>query len=291
MQVGIIGAGKVGTTLGACLKEHGIKVTGFYSRTYESAKESAEFTGTVPFHTLEEICQSSDTLFLTVSDDRIESVWDRIDKRLLFGKMICHFSGSISSVVFSGREQWEILAASAHPVFAFHDKFTSIQDFHGISFTLEGDQMAVTMLKDLLLELGHRPYLIDSKDKEKYHAAASMASNHAVALFSTAFSLLEECGFQEEEARELFAPLILANAKNVCENGCVKALTGPIERGDVTTVKKHLSVLRDDALEVYVVLAKKILELAKKKHPEREYAGLENIDEFHQKNNSGGVWK
>ena len=88
MQVGIIGAGKVGTTLGACLKEHGIKVTGFYSRTYESAKESAEFTGTVPFHTLEEICQSSDTLFLTVSDDRIESVWDRIDKRLLFGKMI-----------------------------------------------------------------------------------------------------------------------------------------------------------------------------------------------------------
>lgn len=72
-------------------------------------------------------------------------------------------------------------------------------------------------------------------------------------------------------------PLILGNARNVCEHGAVASLTGPIERGDIKTVEGHLLILDSDIRTAYVILAKRILEIAKKKHPEREYVGLEKI--------------
>ena len=100
MRAGIIGAGKVGFSLGKYLVEHGIPVTGYYSRNPASAKEASEFTETVFFENLADIVKDSDTLFITVPDGVIGDVWDDMGDLTVKGKNICHCSGSVSSAVF-----------------------------------------------------------------------------------------------------------------------------------------------------------------------------------------------
>lgn len=92
-------------------------------------------------------------------------------------------------------------------------------------------------MRSLFEGLGHTVYGLDSADKVKYHAAAVLASNAVVGLFYSAQQLLSECGFAEEESRKLLAPLITENVSSIVKNGCAKALTGPVERADVQTVK------------------------------------------------------
>lgn len=123
------------------------------------------------------------------------------------------------------------------------------------------------------------PYTgLDSADKVKYHAAAVLASNAVVGLFYSAQQLLSECGFAEEESRKLLAPLITENVSSIVKNGCAKALTGPVERADVQTVKNHLAALQgSDEEAVYRSISKKLTALAKCRNPQRDYTALERI--------------
>ena len=137
MQIGIIGAGKVGTTLGKYAKRHGACVTGFYSRTKSSGQESAEFTGTKYFETLDLLMEASDTLFITTTDAEIGKVWDCIAEKNVKGKVICHFSGSLSSDIFSNWEETGAYVCSVHPIYAFTDKFTAYQNLTGAAFAAD----------------------------------------------------------------------------------------------------------------------------------------------------------
>lgn len=80
-------------------------------------------------------------------------------------------------------------------------------------------------------------------DKIKYHGAAAIASNLVVGLIGLSEELLKQCGFDEKSAHNALAPIIKGNVKHIVEEGVVEALTGPIERCDVSTVRKHMSVL------------------------------------------------
>lgn len=279
MKIGIIGAGKVGTTLGKYLQIHGIPVAGYVSRSYDSAMEAAEFTETKAYHTLEELMLVSDTLFITTPDGAIGQVWDCIKKAELADKIVCHFSGSLSSHVFSEMEQTGGAGCSIHPMYAFGDKFTSYQQFHTAILTIEGQQPAVERLTELFGgKLGHKILQIDAKDKMKYHAAASMVSNHMIGLFQAGLDLLEECGFSQEDSRELLKPLVRVNVENMLEGGTQAALTGPIERNDVETVKKHLQAIDSTGVEqIYRELGKVLVGVAEKKNPERDYAELMHL--------------
>ena len=103
MQIGFIGAGKVGVSLGKYFKEKGLQVGGFYSRSPESAAWAATFTNTIHYKSLEEIISSCDMIFFTVPDDAIASVWEEA-KPFVSGKIIAHCSGLHSSKIFS--EKW-----------------------------------------------------------------------------------------------------------------------------------------------------------------------------------------
>ena len=93
MTIGIIGAGKVGTTLGMYLCKNQIAVSGYYSRTYEHAVCAADFTETKAYCDIQAIVGASDTLFIASSDGEIANVWDCIADYRLAGKVVCHFSG------------------------------------------------------------------------------------------------------------------------------------------------------------------------------------------------------
>ncbi len=294
MQIGIIGAGKVGTTLGKYAKRHGACVTGFYSRTKSSGQESAEFTGTEYFETLDSLMEASDTLFITTTDAEIGKVWDCIAEKNVKGKVICHFSGSLSSDIFSNWEETGAYVCSVHPIYEFSDKFTAYQNLTGAAFAAEGDRTALDRMQELFRLLPNRVVEVSTKEKAKYHAATSIASNHVVGLISMAVGLMGEAGIPEASAYGLLQPLVENNVKAIfagqqgkgtsCTGGrtgcrgCAQALTGPIERNDTETVREHLAHMgRQEWETAYRAVGTVVTELAEGKHPERSYSAMKKI--------------
>ena len=281
MKIGFVGAGRAGCSLGKYFTTKAVQadvtVTGYNSIVEEEARWAAQFTGSSVFERIEGVIAASDAIILSTPDGAIKKVWDTVDKKNLTGKMICHLSGSLSSDVFSGIDTYGGYAISIHPMFAFSNKDSVYQQLDSVSFTLEGHPYAVNAWQQLLDALGNRSVVIDQAKKPKYHAAASILSNQVIAVLATGYELLEECGFSEKEARTFSAALVRDNVEHVIADGCVSALTGPIERGDVGTVQKHLQELNDTQKEMYRVCGSKLLELAECKNSQTDYAVLESV--------------
>ena len=125
--------------------------------------------------------------------------------------------------------------------------------------------------------MGNQTIEISKEAKGKYHAAASILSNHVVAVLEAGYELLGQCGFSEQEARKFTSVLVKNNVEHVIEEGSMEALTGPIERADVQTVKKHLAVMDAGKREIYCACGKELVEIAKKKNPGRKYHEIENM--------------
>lgn len=268
MKIGIIGAGRVGTSVGKYIPQDFL--SGFFSKTYARAVESANFCKTKAFGRLEDLVRSSDTLFVTVTDSEIKNVWDCIDKNLIKNKIICHFSGALSSDVFTGADDYGVYTGSVHPVYAFSSKFDSYKGLNKAVFTVEGDNVFLQNVPCIFSEAGNRVYVISKEKKQIYHAGASMASNLLVALLYTVVEMFKECGFSEDDAYSVLKPLMMGNLSNALEKGVCRALTGPIERGDIDTIEKHLSVLDDSRRNIYKSLGKQVIKIAHNKNEDNE---------------------
>ncbi len=278
MTIGIIGAGKVGTTLGKYLCKNRIAVSGYYSRTYEHSVSAADFTETKAYYEIQSIVDASDTLFIATPDREIAHVWDCIANYKLEGKVICHFSGSLSSYVFSGIEITGAVGCSIHPMFAFSDKYKSYETFSTAYITMEGQEEAVQKMRWLFEGLGHKVCLVRAEDKMKYHAAAALASNYMIGLFQTSLNLLSECSFSEEDGRGLLGPLIRNNVNAMLEYPTAEVLTGPIERNDIRTVQEHLKVLQGtNAEDIYRCIGKELIMIAKQKNSNQNYSMLNRL--------------
>lgn len=277
MKIGIIGAGKVGCSLGRYLREHGAPVAGYRSKSKESAEEAATFTGTKAFPSLGELVEACDVIFITTPDRAILPVWKDIEKESIQGKIVCHFSGSLSSVVFSGRDRLGVFACSIHPMYAFSNKFTSYQKLNQVLFTMEGDESALAVMKPFFEKMGNSVCVISPEDKVRYHAAAAMASNLMIGLYQMSLTMLEGCGFTKEEAECLIKPLVQNNVDALLKTSPEQALTGPIERNDKETIEKHLTVLNEAETQVYVNLSHELLKMAEKKYPGRDDTAIKAI--------------
>lgn len=275
MNIGIIGAGKVGVSVGRYLKDNNIQISGFYDIDSDNAAFAAQFTQTDCFSDLEELVKLSDTLFITTPDGVIRSVWDCIRNNMsVKNKIVCHFSGALSSDVFTDSQSTGAGVCSIHPMLAFSDKLTSYRIPANTFFAVEGDETAVSALKSLFESLGNTVCWIDKSKKSLYHTAASVLSNELVALLDVGYSLLEQCGFSRDNAVGATKNLVSGNVKSVLENGCVNALTGPVERNDLQTVKKHVESLQGEDRQIYILLAKRLVNLAKAKNEDRDYRDL-----------------
>lgn len=279
MKIGLIGAGKVGFTLGKFFAQGGVPLSGYYSRRFESACEAAQFTGSKPYDTLHALASDSDALFLTVPDGEITLVFQSLTDYPLAGKLICHCSG-----VMTAAEAFPEIAAcgaygySIHPLFPISDRLTAYRELTDAFFCIEGDSTHLPMWDAMLRSLGARVQVIPAEAKVRYHAACAISSNLVCGLIQESLELLTQCGFSETAALEALAPLLRSNLEHVIHNGPVKALTGPVERGDTATVEKHLACLPDEAKrELYLTASKKLLRLAVQKNPERDYCDLENL--------------
>ena len=272
-DIGIIGAGKVGTSLGAYFLKQGITVTGFYDAVTDNARDAAERTNTRCYSSLGEVLAANEVLFITVPDDTISSVWEQCLAYPIAGKCFFHCSGALSSEVFSNHAEAAVHVGSLHPVCAVNGR-SDDSVFFGKFFVMEGDQTGLKMLKSLMMATGNDYRVIAAEDKTRYHAAAVASSNLCCALAAMAEDWMKDCGFEAKAAHEMLVPLMLGNMEHIAEHGVEKALTGPVERGDAGTVAKHLATLEGDDREIYRLLSLRLVKTAQQKHPDTDYTNL-----------------
>lgn len=275
MRIGFIGAGKAGFTLGKYFAENGLPVSGYYSRNPDSAKEASAFTGTNCYKTIGELVKASDMIFLTVPDGAIKDVFVSIEKESVKNKIICHCSGALSAAIFSETDQTNVFGYSIHPLFAISSKYEAFKEISKAFFTIEGHPQYLQKMKFMLESLGNPVQIISNENKVKYHAAAVFASNLVEALVFMGEQLLMQCGFSDEDAKAALMPLFINNCENIGRYGVQKALTGPVERGDLQTVKKHMEALNGNYKQVYRLLSESLTELANKKNDLRDYKAMD----------------
>lgn len=289
MKIGFIGAGKVGWTLGKYWSENlssqDFELTGYYSRTPASAEGAAKFTHSRAFPDKESLIKASDGVFLTVPDGTIQEVWKEICKLDLKGKFVAHCSGALSTEeTFPALKESGACAYSIHPLFAVSDKEETWKELKGVFFSIQQDPSNespdpfIDNLEKMMKEAGNPYKKVPADKKTLYHLASAVASNLVCGIVDMSLDLLGGCGFSQEEGRKALAPILRGNMNHIADVGVKDALTGPMERNDIGTVKDHLSVFEDEEeKEIYRLLSKRLMRIAQEKHPDRDYSDMKKL--------------
>lgn len=247
-QVAIIGAGTVGQVLGRRLRESGgYEILSVCRRDPARARAAARWIGGGrPLGDPAEAIRGA-TLILIATPDREITGLARIlaaAPGLGRGACVLHVSGALPSDVLRPVRWRGALIAAAHPLQSFPDPQTGRRRLKGIWWACEGDRRALPRVRRLVRACGGRLFAVRPAGKAAYHAGAAIASNALVALVDLAVEACGRAGIPPETALAALLPLMRGTLENVERLGPVRALTGPIARGDVGTVARHRRALR-----------------------------------------------
>jgi predicted short-subunit dehydrogenase-like oxidoreductase (DUF2520 family) len=276
-SVSIIGAGRLGTALAVALATKGYEIKSLIARRVASARKAAAVvskTATVLDGEIVALAAKqlaamppSELFLITVPDDQIATVAAQLAKLKFNGKPTAlHTSGALSAKELAPLKARGWNTGSVHPLISVSDAAAPID---GAFWSVEGDARARRVAKQLVRDLGGTSFSLSSAEKPLYHAAAVMTSGSVTALFDVALEMLVATGLTRRTARHVLQPLLVSTVHNLETKDTSAALTGTFSRGDVETVKRHLAALRKhklaDALELYCLLGKRSLKIAKKR--------------------------
>ncbi|SRR5579883_397337 len=267
-RINIVGCGRVGKTIGYLLKDNNlVQVDGILNKSFSSANDATKFIGQG------KACISLDDLplaeiyFITTRDDAIQHVCDQlVSKKLLKpGSIIVHCSGSLTSGVLASAKLLNCYTASIHPIKSFAHPEFSIKNFNGTYCAIEGDEEATIHITRLFEKIGGIVFKIKKDAKKLYHAAGVLANNYLVTLHHLAVNAYNKSGVDHETASKITSMLMKDALQNLQGLDHTKALTGPLQRGDVQTIKNHVSALAEDkrTKKIYTALGFATLELTK----------------------------
>jgi len=266
-RIAFIGAGRVGTALGVAFARAGWQVTAVASRDEERRRGFQErVAGARAFADAHAVLDEADLIFLTVPDDAIAGAAE--DLQLYSGQALVHTSGAVPASVLAPAMAAGTSIGSFHPLVSFAQLDQAVADLRGATVAIEGDDSLLPLLAELAESIGAQAVTLPEGGKSAYHAAAMMAAGGVIGLFDAIAQVAVLAGLDERTAVAVYAPLArqaLANAERL---GIDRALTGPLLRGDVGTVRGHLEVLRDlapDTLALYVAVARRELEIARRR--------------------------
>lgn len=243
----IIGCGKVGRTLGRLWHANRTAVIGDILNTSPaSGKHAAEFIGAGRAIEQMEELQPANIFMIGASDDRIAECCEALSNsgRLSAGSIVFHCSGALPSSILQAAQKCGAFIASIHPIRSFAQPEKVAREFAGTYCGVEGDARAIDVLNPLFTAIGAHFVHIDREQKTLYHAGAVFASNYLVTLLDTAVQTYVEAGMSRDDALKIMATLVRETAENVLQTGPEQALTGPISRGDVSTVVRQYKAIR-----------------------------------------------
>jgi len=262
--ISIVGAGSLGTALTVRLREagYGIKEIvwrGGSDRRRRAQEQLAQAAG-AKLVLLEQAALAADVLWLAVPDDAIASCAHAIAMRGFKSPVVLHSSGALTSDELKPLRQKGAAVAAVHPLMSFVAGEPPV--LRDVLFSLEGDRTAVALAKRIVRGLEGVPFTIAKKHKPLYHAFGAFTSPLLMAHFAAAEAVAEKAGVPPREARRAMRPIVMRTLQNYFKGGAAKAFSGPLVRGDVETVRKHLSALKGTPRErnLYLALVQEALE-------------------------------
>jgi predicted short-subunit dehydrogenase-like oxidoreductase (DUF2520 family) len=277
--VAIIGAGRVGGSIGFLLAKAGYSVTAVWCRSAASAAQARAFIGAgEPLSTAADMVKAAsgaDIVFITTPDRAIEDVCGAIaeGKGFRAGALVLHTSGAHSLDLLDAAKNAGAFRAVIHPLQSLASREQGIKTLPGSYFRIEVEPEVREQACDIVKSLGGRELVLPrwSSDKNStalYHAGAVAVSNYFVALIDYGLKFYEALGADKQEALKAVLPLLRGTLHNVEVLGIPDALTGPIVRGDVQTVRGHLEAMKERAPELlglYRQLARHTVVVAREK--------------------------
>jgi predicted short-subunit dehydrogenase-like oxidoreductase (DUF2520 family) len=230
VELSIIGAGRTGRTLGRLALRAGYSIGAVVCRTASHAREAASFIGAGRPGTE---LRGSELTIVAVPDAAIPSVARSI--RMPRGGVMAHTCASLGAEAL---RPWRP-AGAIHPLRSFGDPAKAADAFAGTACAIDGDPAAVKALEKLARAIGGEPLRVKTGRKALYHAGAVFASNYVISTLEAALRLFERAGVPRRKATPVLVRLAEGTLQNVTSVGIPEALTGPIERGDVETVRRH----------------------------------------------------
>lgn len=264
LKIGFIGAGTVGTALAVRLYRKGYPVVAVSSRRLQSAQRLADLApGCQPLAISQEVADRAELVFITTSDDAIAQVVTQVNWRP--DQSVVHCSGADSLLVLEPARWAGARVGSFHPLQTFASATQAIENLPGSTFALEAEEPLLGNLKEMAGALEGKWVVLQAGDKVLYHAAAVMASNYMVTLVKLACDLWQSFGVEPKDATQALLPLLRGTVNNLDNVGLPNCLTGPVARGDLGTVAKHLNALSEVApgiLSTYQELGLKTIPIA-----------------------------
>lgn len=270
----IMGAGVVGTALAARMVRAGVPVAGLHGRQAELSDAASALSGVLASSgEIPDILNQSDVVIISVRDERIREVVERLirEKRLNKNQVLLHTSGAnASGDILAPARPFVKALGTLHPLVSFADARVAIEGMRTVAFGVEGDPIARRVAGKLVSLLGARFVVLDAKNLALYHAGAVMVSNYVVALADLGRTLLIEAGVPAPEALPALIPLMTSVVQNLAHVGLPGAMTGPVERGDVSSVERHLEILKKRApqlVDLYKLVGRDVLRISLQKSP------------------------
>lgn len=258
MKIGIVGAGRVGVSLGRYLRYRNFSISGYLRRERRENIIDLSKLGWRSFESYTEVVERSDIILIAVPDDEIINVWNELSRENIGGRCVIHTSGAVSSEIFFNAKELGVETASLHPMMTFPDTDTALSRMKEMSLVLEGDSARANKL---VQRLKNKYFNVEKKFKMRYHLAGVYASNLIVPMIHRGIDNLQRCGFSEKEAKDILLPLVKKTVENIGENGVEDSITGPLQRGDLNTLRGHLNSQERWECDLYLAGSRELLKI------------------------------
>jgi predicted short-subunit dehydrogenase-like oxidoreductase (DUF2520 family) len=265
--VAVIGPGRMGLALGGALVQAGaVERLTFFGRTPEPPPHPLFESGDAAYATgYGPLSDDTSILLLAVPDDAIHDVANQVARAGAAPSpcVALHLSGALSTDVMAPLHTAGFTVGSLHPLQTVADPWSGATRLRGCAYAIAGEPGALTAARRMVAALDGQPLVIPPALRPLYHAAAVFASNYVLVAAAAVARTLAEAGIPEDDAVAAALPLMRGTMDNLEQLGLAAALTGPVARGDVDTVRLHLSRLSPRERNLYSALGMETVQLAR----------------------------
>lgn len=270
--ISLVGSGNLAQSLGPALQRAGYRIVTVVTRNNASSKKRADSLARrlgAKRVWLEDAGPEADITWLCHTDDALAGTARTLARRSGWkNRIVLHSSGALTSDVLAPLRRAGADVASLHPMMTFVPG--TAPKMREVRFAMEGDRRALTAARQVVARLGARIFTIRKRNKVLYHALGSFSSPMIVAALVTAERVGRGAGLSREQTRGIIGPILEQTLSNYRKRGAAAAFSGPIKRGDLETVQRHLRELQrvPEAREVYRWLVRSaLLDLPVKNKP------------------------
>jgi predicted short-subunit dehydrogenase-like oxidoreductase (DUF2520 family) len=258
LRVGIIGPGRAGIALARALARAGHEITAAAAVSAASKQRARDNFPQARLTEPAQVLADADLVLLTVPDDALPGLVEGLAATgaPYAGRLVAHASGALGIRVLDPATRAGALPLALHPVMTFTGRADDVDRLKGVCFGVTAPDLLRPAAEALVIEMGGEPVFIAEENRALYHAALAFSANHLVTLVAEAASMLAAAGADNPNA--MLGPLLGAALDNALRFGDA-GLTGPVARGDDTTVAAHVAVIADRdpaALPAYRALAR-----------------------------------